>query len=42
MYYNLASMAEKYGKNHFKFIPSTYVLPAESMRLKDEMEKFPQ
>lgn len=29
MYRNLARMREKFGDKHFKFLPLTYVLPAE-------------
>ena len=33
MYRHLAYMKEKHGEKHFKFLPNTYILPAEKQRL---------
>lgn len=34
-------MREKHGDKHFKFLPNTYILPAEMNRLQDDMIKNP-
>lgn len=41
MYQHLASMSETHGEQHFKFLPYTFILPAEHSRLKENMEKNP-
>jgi hypothetical protein len=41
MYRNLARMIETFGKKHFKFLPTSFILPAEMGRLQEEMAKNP-
>jgi tubulin polyglutamylase TTLL5 len=41
MYRHLAHMKEKHGEKHFRFLPNTYILPAENIRLQDDMTANP-
>ena len=42
MYRHLAYMKEKHGDRHFKFLPTTYILPSEMTQLQDDMKKNPR
>jgi glutathione synthase/RimK-type ligase-like ATP-grasp enzyme len=41
MYRHLAYMREKHGDKHFRFLPNTFILPAEMSRLQEAMIKTP-
>lgn len=41
MYRHLAFMKEKHGERHFRFLPNTYILPAEMNQLQEDMIKNP-
>jgi tubulin polyglutamylase TTLL5 len=41
MYQNLMALGERSGRQHFKFVPPTFVLPAEAPLLQKEMSENP-
>ena len=42
MYRHLARLKEMHGEKHFKFLPLTFILPAEMLGLQEAMVKNPQ